>query len=882
MAGATRYVRNDTGGSEYDLLEELVRQHNLLVDDLADLCTALNTANGSDIAAAAGLAAKIALIQDRIGAVSGGESSTGQVATQIAVNAGDAQSGTVAAALSTPLSVIVRDATNTVVPGVVVAWSSADDGTLGSGTSITNTSGVASMTYTLGQAAGSKSVTATVSGVGSVTFSATATAAAAASITAASTTDQSGTTSGTVGAPPSVVIRDQYSNPVSGTTVTWAVTGGGGSRSPATSNSGSDGVASLTSWTLGAAAGQNTLTATAAGLTGSPVTFTANGVASAPTQIAVTSGGSQTGITAGSAATATQFTVRDGSNNAVQGVTVSFAVTSGSGSLGVASAVTNASGQASVTYTTHTTVETATITGSFTNASGTVVSASTTIASTFGTKSKLALQTQPSSSGSSGTALAQQPIVLIQDANGNTVTNATDTITAAVQSGNATISGGSTKAAVAGVATFSGLTLVDVDGGSNVLRFSTGALTTVDSTGTTLAPPIPVALQFVTQPSNVTEDTSTLSCGVWVVDASNVVVPGATNAVTVALTTPGGATLSGTLTVNASSGLASFSGLAVDTTGTYTLTATASGLTSATSTSFTVSAASSLHPNEWASSTTVWDKFADPWASTVTGSVPASGGTTGSGTGRSFRYTTGNTGTWVQGTNSGGASYDANAALLPNNPGNILRVRKNNGSGQGTGPEHFNPGTSDAYVLGLGTFSKFYLHCACMVPSGYRTPVGGVQKLFHIHGTCDTQKTLGTSLVVPAFLGGSDSLTASIAFQLRLQNCGTIFAGSDGAINLTGNVNGGGITVTRGTPLEFEVRGQMNTSGNADGTLEVWIKQSGVWVQRMSYTAIDFSSSATTTKRWTEIELNPTYGGTGTTNGDQDVYYDGPYFSLAV
>ena len=37
------------------------------------------------------------------------------------------------------------------------------------------------------------------------------------------------------------------------------------------------GIATVGSWTLGAAAGANTLTATSAGLTGSPVTFTATG-----------------------------------------------------------------------------------------------------------------------------------------------------------------------------------------------------------------------------------------------------------------------------------------------------------------------------------------------------------------------------------------------------------------------------------------------------------------------------------------------------------------------------------------------------------------------------------------------------------------------------
>ena len=139
------------------------------------------------------------------------------------------------------------------------------------------------------------------------------------------------------------------------------------------------------------------------------------------------------------------------------------------------------------------------------------------------------------------------------------------------------------------------------------------------STGVTLAPPVPVALQFVTQPSNVTEDVAGLSCGVWIVDENNVVVPGGNNAITVALTTPGGATLTGTLTVNATSGVANFSGLTVDTVGTYTLTATASGLTSAVSTSFTVSAASGTNEPAGMTQLTLRQFNAKPAASPATG-----------------------------------------------------------------------------------------------------------------------------------------------------------------------------------------------------------------------------------------------------------------------
>ncbi len=289
------------------------------------------------------------------------------------------------------------------------------------------------------------------------------------------------------------------------------------------------------------------------------------------------------------------------------------------------------------------------------------------------------------------------------------------------------------------------------------------------------------------------------------------------------------------------------------------------------------------HPNEWSSSTVIWDKFATPWESTITPSAPAAGGTVGAaGTGRTYRYTTGNTGQWVQGTNSGGANYDAAAGSMPYNPSNVLRIAFNNTSPQGGGPEHMGAQGS-GYLQNLGTFGKLYLHVVVMVSAGYRSPVGGVQKLFHCWGTADGYATgQGASLLVPSIFGSpADSTTGSLALQARLQNCGTTFAGADRAINLTGNVNGGGITVTRGTPIEFIMRAQMNTAGNTDGSLECWVKSAGVWTQRMSYTAIDWSGAGVTTKDWTLVQINPTYGGTGTINGTHYLYVDGPYLSVA-
>lgn len=80
-----------------------------------------------------------------------------------------------------------------------------------------------------------------------------------------------------------VLVTDAFQNPVSGATVNWVVTGGGGSVSAATSVSGANGRAA-TRLTLGTTAGTNTVVATLGSTT---VTFTVTSVAGAVTQVTV-------------------------------------------------------------------------------------------------------------------------------------------------------------------------------------------------------------------------------------------------------------------------------------------------------------------------------------------------------------------------------------------------------------------------------------------------------------------------------------------------------------------------------------------------------------------------------------------------------------------
>lgn len=74
---------------------------------------------------------------------------------------------------------------------------------------------------------------------------------------------------------PTVRVVDARNSPVAGVTVTFAIIAGGGSVTGVSKQTGANGTASPDSWTLGATAGANALSATVTGLSGSPVTFTA-------------------------------------------------------------------------------------------------------------------------------------------------------------------------------------------------------------------------------------------------------------------------------------------------------------------------------------------------------------------------------------------------------------------------------------------------------------------------------------------------------------------------------------------------------------------------------------------------------------------------------
>lgn len=151
-----------------------------------------------------------------------------------------------------------------------------------------------------------------------------------------------------VAIPPAVKVIDENQQPVAGVTVTFTIpaTTGNPGLTAATPTTGADGVAAVGSWKLGDVGGQE-LTATAAGVHGSPVTFSATAVN--VQTAAVQAGTNQTAVAGQSVAIAPAIVVTDVfAGTPTPGVTVTFAVTQGGGTLTAATATTDVNGIATV------------------------------------------------------------------------------------------------------------------------------------------------------------------------------------------------------------------------------------------------------------------------------------------------------------------------------------------------------------------------------------------------------------------------------------------------------------------------------------------------------------------------------------------------------
>jgi hypothetical protein len=178
---------------------------------------------------------------------------------------------------------------------------------------------------------------------------------------------------------------------------------------------------------------------------------------------------------------------------------------------------------------------------------------------------------------------------------GNTVTTSTANVTLAITPATGTAGAVLTctanpKAAVAGIATFAGCK-IDKAGIGYTLTATSAGLTSATSAAFDIAVGAATKVVYTQQPTAVVAGSAiSPAVVVTVQDSVGNTVTSSSATIAVAIgTNPGAGTLSGTVSVAATNGDATFSNLSINKVGTgYTLVASSTGLTSATSSTFNV------------------------------------------------------------------------------------------------------------------------------------------------------------------------------------------------------------------------------------------------------------------------------------------------------
>ncbi|MFA7418577.1 MAG: FlgD immunoglobulin-like domain containing protein [Melioribacteraceae bacterium] len=297
----------------------------------------------------------------------------------------------------------LADASNNPVleSGRTVTWSKSNvNGSFSSVNSLTNASGIATVTFTTHTLASTNATVTGNDGIVNGTSPVITTVAGAASkyiVTSSSYNPNAGNN-----VTLTAQLADINNNPVStsGLTVTWSKSDANGAFSNASSITNASGIATITLTTHTISGTVTTVTANDGTLSGTSSTITT--VAGAATKYIVTS--SNYSPVAGSAVSITAQ-LADVNNNPVltSGVTVNWTKSDANGAFSSATSVINASGIATVTYTTHTIGGTAT---TVTANDGTLSGTSSTITTTGGVVNPIVITLLNPANNSTGVSLA--------------------------------------------------------------------------------------------------------------------------------------------------------------------------------------------------------------------------------------------------------------------------------------------------------------------------------------------------------------------------------------------------------------------------------------------------------------------------------------------
>jgi hypothetical protein len=160
------------------------------------------------------------------------ETATAAVAaTKLIIISGTHQTGAEGSVLAKPLVVEVQDANKNPVSGVAVQFKPATDGVVNPASAVTNVEGLAQTNFQLPTVQGIFTVSANTTGAKNVSFSETSVMGTPAGITVTGGNNQTQAVKTTLRNALTVLVTDQYDNPVSGVAVTFSDNAEGGSFS---------------------------------------------------------------------------------------------------------------------------------------------------------------------------------------------------------------------------------------------------------------------------------------------------------------------------------------------------------------------------------------------------------------------------------------------------------------------------------------------------------------------------------------------------------------------------------------------------------------------------------------------------------------------------
>jgi adhesin/invasin len=395
-----------------------------------------------------------------------------------------------------------------------VTWSSSNPGVAS-----VNGSGL----VTAGKAPGSATITATSEGK-SGTAQVSVVPGPPAKLTGFAGNNQSVAAGAAVPILPSVLITDAGDNPIANVPVTFTVTSGAGTITGGSTTTNASGIATVGSWTLGTAAGPNSLTATSSAVAGQSFVFNAAAGAGPPANIAAFSGNNQTGTAGGLIPDPPAVKVTDANGNFIAGFTVTFAPGGGSGSVSPTSVVTDATGVAKPSaWRLGTTPGTQTLIATGSGLAGSPVTFTATAVAPV--PSAMAGFAGNNQTARPGRAVATPPSVIVTDPAGVPVPGVP--VTFAVTSGGGSVTGASAVTGVDGIAAVGSWTLGTSLGPNSLTATGPGGIAPVVFNATAqAAPPTRIAINGGDGQSGIAGQPLPISPSVRVTDAEGVGVSG--------------------------------------------------------------------------------------------------------------------------------------------------------------------------------------------------------------------------------------------------------------------------------------------------------------------------------------------------------------------